>query len=144
VTEAQPQLTTFGALIRFAASLEEEAARQYETWAVGLASERASALGTLAASHRRRAGQLTRMVQEQLNEMILEPISGLRAGDYTAGSGLGEATGDVVAVAVQLERRLVRLYHDMVERAGRALGNATRTLARFGEQSRLAAEALKR
>jgi len=58
--------------------------------------------------------------------MILEPISGLWTGDYL-GPG---------ADVTDLERRLARLYTDLVTHAGHILPGASRALARFAERSR--------
>jgi hypothetical protein len=123
MAETTPELNTVGALMRFAVSLEEEAADRYTEWSA--AARAPASLSELALEHRTRAERLTRMLREQLNEMILEPISGLSVADYQAPA----------SVLAGLERKLARLYADIVSRAGHVLPGATRTLARFGERS---------
>ena len=133
-----PRLGTFGALMRFAAQLEREAAERYATWA--REPGRGGGFAALADSHRKRADQLARMVQEQLNEMTLEPISGLEASDYLPPEG--PASGGA-AEARALEERLARLYEDAAERAGHVLGGAARSLQRLARQSRRAMEEMQ-
>ena len=146
MNDAPPRLTTFGALIRFATDLEAEAAEHYANWMAEADQGERDRLSALAAAHRRRADQLKRMVQEQLNEMTLEPITGLQADDYSGSPRLSAMTGasDQIAFAVELESRLARLYDDMVDRAGRVLGSATRSLERLARQSRLTIQELQK
>ena len=132
------ELTTFGAVIRFAAAREAEAAAYYERWAARRGGTPALA-SSLASGHAKRAARLERLVREQLNEMILEPIAGLRADDY-AGE-IEEAP--TAAASAALEDRLERLYSDLLHHAGRTLGGATRVLQRFAEESRRHAEELR-
>jgi len=143
MNEEVPRLGTFGALMRFAAQLEREAAERYAAWArePGLGGP----FGALADSHRKRADQLARMVQEQLNEMTLEPISGLDASDYLPPEGppSGGDAGARTAWARNLEERLARLYVDATQRAGHVLGGAARALQRLARQSRRAIEEMQ-
>jgi hypothetical protein len=120
-----PELTTFGAVIRFAAALERQATGHYVAWLAQDAGEARDLASSLASSHRRRAARLERLVREQLNEMLLEPIAGLRAERYLAEGESGDTPGAGASVA--MEERLARLYSDLVEHAGRALGGAARS-----------------
>ena len=137
-----PKLGTFGALMRFAAQLEGEAAERYAAWAGD--PDLGGPFAVLADSHRKRAEQLARMVQEQLNEMTLEPISGLDASDYLPPED--PPSGDDaarMAWARDVEERLARLYEDATQRAGHVLGGASRSLQRLARQSRRAIEELQ-
>jgi hypothetical protein len=120
---ASPNLNTLGALMRFAISLEAETADRYAEWSA--AAEAPASFSELAREHSTRAERLTRLLREQLNEMILEPIPALSASDYEAPASDARA----------LEDRLARLYADIVTHAGHLLPGATRTLVRFGERS---------
>ncbi len=120
-----PQLNTLGALMRFAISLETETADRYAEWAT--AADASASFSELATEHNLRVERLTRLLREQLNEMILEPISGLSVADYT-----GPTTN-----TADLERRLARLYTDIVAHAGHVFPGASRTLTRFAERSQL-------
>ena len=139
---APPELTTFGAVIRFAAALETEAAAHYERWlAQSQAGDVPALVSSLASDHAKRAARLERLVREQLNEMTLEPIAGLRAERY---SGEGEPPdAPTAATSAALEERLARLYTDLVEHAGRALGGAARSLQRFADESQRHAERVR-
>jgi hypothetical protein len=123
MAETTPELNTVGALMRFAISLEETAADRYAEWSAAAGAP--ASFSELALEHRTRVERLTRLLREQLNEMILEPISGVSLADYQAPAA--DVTG--------LERKLARLYADIASRAGHVLPGATRTLARFGERS---------
>ena len=138
-----PKLGTFGALMRFAAQLEKEAAQRYADW--GREPDLGGRFGALADSHRKRADQLARMVQEQLNEMTLEPIGGLDASDYLPPEGppSGADAAARTAWAREVEARLARLYEDATQRAGHVLGGAARSLQRLARQSRRAIEELQ-
>jgi len=140
-----PKLTTFGALIRFAASREEEAACRYERWTADAGQRSTAPFSALASAHRKRATQLNRVVQEQLNEMTLEPISGLRAEDYPAAEEpRAEAeAGERIALALDLEAQLARLYDDITRQAAPVLGRAARMLARFVRESQRTIEELR-
>lgn len=138
---ASPELTTFGAVIRFAAALERQAVDHYQAWLAQDPGEWRELALSLASSHDRRAARLERLVREQLNEMILEPITGLRAERYLAEGESGDTRS--VGASAALEERLARLYSDLVEHAGRALGGAARSLQRFAGESQRHAEELR-
>lgn len=138
-----PRLGTFGALMRFAAQLEGEAAERYAAWAGD--PDLGGRFAALADSHRKRADQLARTVQEQLNEMTLEPISGLDASDYLPPEDppSGDDAAARMAWARDVEERLARLYEDATQRAGHVLGGASRSLQRLARQSRRAIEEMQ-
>jgi len=139
-----PELTTFGAVMRFAASLEEEAAERYEAWMPAVGDDLRDRFSMRAAAHRKRAAQLQRIVQEQLNEMTLEPITGLSGEDYPVSPDVsGDQAADPVTLAAEIEASLVKLHEDLTARAGQALGSATRTLRRFAADSQLAIQQLR-
>jgi hypothetical protein len=126
-----PELNTLGALMRFAISREAETADRYAEWAT--AAEAPASFSELAAEHTLRAERLTRLLREQLNEMILEPISGLSVADYPGPA----------ADMTDVERELARLHTDIVTQAGHVLPGASRTLTRFAERSRQLARELE-
>jgi hypothetical protein len=68
-----PELTTIGALFRFAQVLEEIAIEVLEA-AAGKAGDQGEALQKLATKHRRRADELELARREKLNETVLEPL----------------------------------------------------------------------
>ena len=142
MNEDVPKLGTFGALMRFAAESEKDAAERYARWTDD--ADLGGRFAALADSHRKRAEQLARMVQEQLNEMTLEPITGLDASDYLPPEDppSGDDAAARTAWARNLEERLARLYEDATRQAGHVLGGAARALQRLARQSRRALEEL--
>ena len=77
------ELSTFGAVLAFAIEQEERLARFYQE-----AAERKdcgaarTVFQELARQNTKRRDLLVRTRQEQVTEMVLEPITGLRRADY--------------------------------------------------------------
>jgi len=113
------ELNTFGALLKFALELEEAAARFYEGAAKAAGDEvLRNALAARAASAKKNTQRLERVRREQVNEMLLESIEGLRESDYRAGEDAspGAADDDLAASAAALEAACERFYRDAAER----------------------------
>jgi hypothetical protein len=73
------ELGTFGAIVTFALDLENQALAFYQ----GLDdSDSSSTIVQLVNSSQKRLQRLTRLRQELVTEMILEPISGVFESDY--------------------------------------------------------------
>ena len=124
-------LTNFGELLRFSMDMEADHAEFYEAQAA--ASPAASELFlALAKAHQRRHDQLRIVRQENLNEMLLEPLCGLAGPDPTVP---GASTDDATQRALALEQQAEAYYHDVAVKAKSALGGAARTFRRFGEQN---------
>jgi rubrerythrin len=113
------ELNTFGALLKFALELEEAAARFYEKAAKAARDEAPrSGLAARAESARKNRQRLERVRREQVNEMLLESIEGLRESDYRAGGDASAAAADddLTASAAELEAACERFYRDAAER----------------------------
>ncbi len=113
------ELNTFGALLKFALELEDAAARCYEEAAQAARDEALrSALAARAESTKRNRQRLERVRREQVNEMLLESIEGLRESDYrpAADPAPGAAGEDLTASAAELESACERFYRDAAER----------------------------
>ncbi|MEW5759465.1 MAG: hypothetical protein AB1779_01710 [Candidatus Thermoplasmatota archaeon] len=65
------ELTTFGAVMKFAIELEETCIKNYE-----------AQNKLLYEKHKKRKSLLEKIRRERLNEILLEPITGLNANDY--------------------------------------------------------------
>ncbi len=133
-----PELTTFGALVRHGLELEASAAGFYEA-AGGALGALAS---DLAAQHRERYRTVERARQQYLNEMILEPISGLDGAAYVvdAAASTGPEARDR---AVRLEETSARFYEDSAVVAKALLAEAARTFRRLGEGNARNAQRLR-
>jgi rubrerythrin len=113
------ELNTFGALLKFALELEEAAARFYEGAANAARDEALrNALAARAESAKKNTQRLERVRREQVNEMLLESIEGLRESDYRAGGDASPGAGDddLTASAAALEAACERFYRDAAER----------------------------
>jgi len=134
------ELSTFGALLAFAIELEERAASFYRRAAEGCEGLREVflAFARESESHRR---LLLSTRRENVTEMVLEPIAGLRRGDYEVE---GESTPglpceQLVILAVEAEEKAHRFYSDAANRAEHSLAGVTRSFIhlRRGREQRL-------
>ncbi len=127
-------LNTFGALLRFALELEETAVRFYQEAAKAARGEtlrHSFAACAEAASKNRRT--LERVRREQVNEMLLESIEGLRDGDYhvSAAASAGMGDGELTSSAAQLEATVERFYRNAADRL--SIPEVVRSFARLAD-----------
>ena len=130
-----PELTNFGSLVRFAIQLESETATFYAAAVQLLASSAFARLAReLASQHEGRRDLLVRTRQQKLNEMVLEPITGLDGRRYTFDSAVGR--GDkAVPKALALEEVARRLYSESAVVAQSLLAEAARTFQKLAEEN---------
>lgn len=130
-----PELTNFGSLIRHALALEAATASFYQD-AVRLLGEgdAAQAADGLRGAHEARRALLERTRQQKLNEMVLEPITGLDGARYAFDATLHDAS-KVRARAVALEEVGARLYRESSVVAESLLTEAARTFRKLGEEN---------
>lgn len=132
---AAPELTTFGSLMRYALELEAATAVFYREAARLLGpGSAAEAAKRLSEEHEGRRRLLERTRQQTLNEMVLEPISGLDGARYVFDASLAAAS-EASAQAVALEEVAARFYAESSEIAKSLLTEAARTFQRLGEES---------
>ncbi len=137
------ELSTFGSVLTFAIGLEEKSARFYEAGASNarLAPHKAALLA-LAEGNRKRRELLLTTRRENVTEMVLEPIAGLRAEDYEVSPPAQGATAPaaVLACAAELEARSARFYSEVAAQGKRFLAGVARTFSRLANEneSRLA------
>ncbi len=130
-----PELTNFGSLIRHAVSLEEATASFYREAAGLFGTGEASVLARqLAEEHEGRRRLLERTRQQKLNEMVLEPISGLDGARYAFDASVG-SLDDVPAQAIALEQVAALLYRESSVIAESLLTEAARTFWKLGEEN---------
>lgn len=132
-----PELTTMGALFRFAALLEQASIDVLEH-AAGKSSDQAEALERMATKHRRRADELERARREKLNETVLEPLMDMPNTPYLPQLPRSFEDLDdqgLRQVALELEQRQVALYGDAVAKAGHVLAEVRRLFTRFERES---------
>ncbi len=130
-----PELTNFGSLIRHAVALEAATASFYEEAARLLGpGHGAETAGELRAAHEARRGLLERTRQQKLNEMVLEPISGLDGTRYTFDATL-HAPSEIRDKALALEQVAALLYRESSEIAKSLLTEAARTFRKLGDEN---------
>ena len=132
---APPELTNFGSLVRYALELEASSTRFYRAAAgllpggpgVDLARE-------LAEQHEGRRKLLERTRQQKLNEMVLEPISGLDGSRYVADANLTGAL-EIRRKALGIEEVAARFYTESAVVAKSLLTEAARTFQKLAEEN---------
>jgi rubrerythrin len=101
------QLGTFGAIISFALALEEQAVefykRHYETVFSQIDTQ-------FLKSMEKRLSRLSRIRQELVTEMILEPITGVDGSNYDLPLSDTFAETDLVHQAIKVEENLHNFY----------------------------------
>lgn len=131
------EISTFGALLAFAIELEERAAAFYETLAeIEGCSKVRETLLEMAEQNRKRKGLLVSTRQENVTEMVLEPITDLKAEDYLVETDLLQPSSCAQALskALEVERRAQRFYTDAGEKAKHLLAGVARTFARLARE----------
>ena len=103
------ELGTFGAILRFAMELEEQAGRFYKEAGQG---ELEGTFDGRAQSARKRLRRLERARREMVSEMLLESISDLDSDDYTVVLDAGAGEGELLRRARYLEATCARFYRD--------------------------------
>jgi len=109
------ELGTFGAVLKFAMDLEEQAVSFYEAAQASLVNSKTREQFTsLMERSQKRLKTLERVRRENTTEMILEPIGGLDQETYTpdtdTSSGLDEKA--LLSMAISLEKKLQNFYTD--------------------------------
>ncbi len=128
------ELTTFGAVLKFALELEGKAVELYEE-AAQLAREAEIQEGfkAWAVTGEQNRKKLERIRRENINEMLLESIEGLQADDYGVKEKPSRGMGNdqLLALALQLEGILEQYYRDAADRL--SLPEVARSFAGLAE-----------
>jgi len=131
-----PELTNFGSLIRFALELEAGSASFYLAASRLLGpGPRADLARELAEQHNGRGRLLERTRQQKLNEMVLEPISGLEGSRYVFDATIADP-GEVPRKAAAIEEIASLFYGESSIIAKSLLTEAARTLAKLADENR--------
>lgn len=127
-------MNTFGALLRFALELEERAAALYRQAARAARDARLkTALEGLAREGERHRQRLERERRENINEMLLESVHGMRADDYRLElqPSLEARDPELLQMARRSEEILERFYLDAASRL--SVPEVARSLVRLAE-----------
>ena len=130
-----PELTNFGSLVRFALEVEASCAAFYRS-AEGLLDRAhdAELARELAAQHEGRRTLLERTRQQKLNEMVLEPISGLDGSRYVFDARPNHAS-EVRRKALDAEDTAGRFYAESAVVARSLLTEAARTFRKLADEN---------
>ena len=108
-------LTTFGAIMGFAAEIVGQTEETYGTL-IQKAKDSAlkETLQFLLVEGKKNRSLMEKTRRENVTEMILEPISGLRQEDYGVGLTIQDQMGDadVLKTALVLEEREKKFFQD--------------------------------
>ena len=131
-----PELRNFGSLIRFALELEGASASLYRAaLALLRGGPQAELVRELAEQHDGRRALLERTRQQKLNEMVLEPISGLDGSRYVYDANVA-GPHDILRQAGAIEEDGVRLYMESAVLAKSLLTEAARTFTKLADENR--------
>ena len=145
MSETQVELNTFGAIIRFAIELETTITGFYKQIEDVQTTELFRTLGNL---HKRRIAILEEILREKLNELILEPISGLNIDKYSIEmvelSVMDNSQiSQIKEFAISIEKKSENFYLDSAKLAKSFSAEVTRIFERFGRENKLNVEKLK-
>ncbi len=130
-----PELTNFGSLVRYALELESSTAALYRAAFAILGNARGADLATeLAAQHEDRRRLLERTRQQKLNEMVLEPISGLDGARYVYDAHL-RGGAEIRGKALGIEETGARFYSESAVVAKSLLTEAARTFRKLADEN---------
>ncbi len=130
-----PELTNFGSLIRFALELEASSSAFYDAAAKLLEADHPVRLARdLAAQHEGRRRLIERTRQQKLNEMVLEPITGLDGRRYVFDAAVS-ARGEVFGKALAAEQAGKLFYGESSEVAESLLTEAARTFRKLADEN---------
>jgi len=139
-----PELTSFGTIFLFAQALEENTLALAE--AAALRPDCAAWSGPLkkaARKHGKRGRELQRLRRERLNEVVLQPISGLARDEYLPPTELPENAVDAVATVAAADEVTARFYEAAAAMAANALGGMDRKFRKLAKESLALAGALR-
>ena len=105
-------LNTFGAVVTFAIDLEGAMQRFYEAAVRVSQGDAAELFENYAKKSGKRQQRLIAVRQDNVTEMVLEPISGLNQVDYEPAFTAPADSAAALAEAIRLEARAERFYRD--------------------------------
>lgn len=126
------QLGTFGAILKYATDIEEGAATYYDSLAALASGDVKAAASEMAAASRKNKQILERTRRMEMQEMILEAISGLDTVNYDAAFSAPYDLKAGIAHALDIEGKAASFYTDSASKLG-FLDNVKRALEKLGK-----------
>lgn len=138
-TPGSHDLTTFGAVIKFAIETELAATKFYDTHAQASARANWSNIFMeLSRLHQKRKLTLERVRREKLNEIMLEPITGLNCDNYVIKLDTELDHSDVTKLlqtAHDIELRCIYFYRDTAKIAKSFSTEVTKIFERLAKEN---------
>ena len=125
-------LNTFGAILTFAIELEDAMQSFYKA-ASAVGGESAELFGRYARKSGERKQRLIGIRQENVTEMVLEPISGLNVEDYRPDAATPTDRASALLEAARLEQRTERFYTDAGPKIN--VSEPRRAFAKFAQEN---------
>jgi len=134
------EIKTFGALLGFSIKLEESIKNfyckiidDYKSYSKNILDE----FSELVKGNRKRKLTLERIRRENINEMILQAISGLKPdGILTNIKGENSnSLSDILQKAIKLEEKSSQFYLDAANRANLILAEASRYFRKLAKEN---------
>ncbi len=138
-----PELTSFGTVLKYALALEARLAELAEGARALPGGERfADVLAGAARDHAKRGAQLEQLRRERLNEVVLQPVSGMDGTAYLPPTALPAGAAEAAGAFAAAERQAARFYDDAAEVAQNVLSGVERTFRKLADKSRALAAVL--
>mgnify|MGYP006304189663 CR=1 FL=1 len=128
-----PEIKNFSSVIRFSLYLEEASVDFYEK-AAELKPDAAELFQSLADAHKKRISLLEDTRQEKLNEMILEPITGVEREAYLPDVELNDQS-EVMNKSIALEENAQKFYTDLMEAAKELSREASKVYKQMAKEN---------
>lgn len=125
-------LNTFGAILTFAIELEETLQKFYKS-ASALGGDSAELMEKYARKSGERKQRLIGIRQENVTEMVLEPISGLNIEDYKLNAATPTDGSAALKEATRLEQRAERFYTNAGPKIN--VSEPRRAFAKFAQEN---------
>lgn len=127
------QLGTFGAILKFASELEEATSNFYDGAAKKLSPDLQKTFCEFANTSKKNKQVLERTKRMEMQEMILEAITGIDSDNYKFDATISSEEKENVKKAIEIESKTKKFYEDSMEKLG-FLPNVKRTLAKLAAE----------
>ncbi len=127
------QLGTFGAILKYGTEIEEATANFYDALGALASGDVKNAIDEMAVSSRKNRQTLERTRRMEMQEMILEAISGLDTVSYDSVRDPPKDLRSGIAKAIEMEEKASRFYLDAAAKL-EFLGNVKRTLEKLARE----------
>jgi rubrerythrin len=127
------QLGTFGAILKYGTEIEDAAAAYYDRLSAKAGGEAKSLISDLSNGSRKNKQILERTRRMEMQEMILEAITGLDTVNYDCSPDPPEDLKAGISKAITMEQKASHFYMDAASKLG-FLGNVKKTLEKLARE----------